>query len=705
MSTSRTPKKGAPAAARPAETGPGASSAAASAARGAASPRTRAAELREVLNRASHEYYVLDRPTLADAQYDALFRELQGIETEHPELRTPDSPTRRVGADVQGALAKYTHAIPMASLGNAFDDSELRAWNERLVRIVGTDVAKDGYSAELKIDGAAVSLTYEDGVLVVGATRGNGTIGEDVTANLRTVRDVPLRLAKGAPAGRVEIRGEVYFPFDQFERMNEARVAAGEPVFANPRNASAGSLRQLDPVVTASRPLRFFGYAIASDKPETLPFRTQWELLQALRAWGVPVAPHGAHCTTLDEVIAWAHRIEHDVRGTLNFAIDGGVVKVNSLRLQDDLGVVGGREPRWAVARKFAPDIAETKLLDIKVNVGRTGQLNPYAVLDAVEIGGTTVRLATLHNEQLVREKDLRIGDIVQVKRAGDVIPQVIGPVPERRVEELPEWHMPTHCPACDTPVERDGDLVAVYCPNVACPGRQLEAMVYFASRGAMDIRGLSYARIEQLLDAGIVRDFADLYLLTADDFLALEGYQKKSASALVASIAASKEQPLSRLLTALGIPNVGETAAKLLARHFGSLAALAEATQEQIEEIRGLGAVIAQSVASYFRDPSARVLLDRLTNAGVKTSEPTATAASGALAGQTVVITGTLPTLSRSAATELIETNGGRVTSSVSRATTFVLAGADPGSKLDKANALGVPVLNEAELLARIAP
>ena len=669
------------------------------------SPSARAAQLREMLNRASHEYYVLDRPTLADAAYDALFRELQQLEADHPELRTPDSPTRRVGADVQSALAKYTHAIPMVSLGNAFDDDELRAWQERLVRIVGDAVHTDGYSAELKIDGAAVSLTYDDGVLIMGATRGNGTIGEDVTANLRTVRDVPLRLDSSAPAGRIEIRGEVYFPFDQFERMNEARVAAGEPVFANPRNAAAGSLRQLDPAVTASRPLRFFGYAIASDRPETLPFRTQWELLQSLRAWGVPVAPHGAHSGTLDDVIAWAHHVEHEVRGTLNFAIDGGVVKVNSLRLQDDLGVVGGREPRWAIARKFAPDIAETKLLDIKVNVGRTGQLNPYAVLDAVEIGGTTVRLATLHNEQLVREKDLRIGDIVQVKRAGDVIPQVIGPVPERRTGRERRWHMPTHCPSCDTAVERDADLVAVYCPNVACPGRQLEAMVYFASRGAMDVRGLSYARIEQLLQTGLVRDVADLYFLTTDDILALEGYQAKSANALIAAIAASKHQPLSRLLTAIGIPHVGETAARLLARHFGSLEALTEATQEQIEAIRGLGSVIAQSVASYFRDPSARKLLAKLVQAGVTTIEPRATAASGALSGQTVVITGTLPTLSRSGATELIESHGGRVTSSVSRATSFVLAGTDPGSKLDKANALGIPVLTEAELFARIAP
>jgi DNA ligase (NAD+) len=668
------------------------------------SPAQRAAFLRETLNRASHEYYVLDRPALSDAEYDAFFRELQKLETAYPELRSADSPTRRVGAEPQSALAKHAHSVPMLSLGNAFDDDELRQWEERLVRVAGDDIRRAGYSAELKIDGAAVSLTYEDGVLVVGATRGNGTVGEDVTANLRTVRDVPLRLT-GAPGGRIEIRGEIYFPFDQFERMNESRVAAGEPVFANPRNASAGSLRQLDPSITASRPLRFFGYAVAFDDPAVLPFGTQSELLHALRSWGIPVAPHALRCDTMDQVTAWAHRVEHELRAVLNFAIDGGVVKIDSLRLQEDLGVVGGREPRWAIARKFAPDIAETRLVSIEVNVGRTGQLNPYAVLEPVEIGGTTVRLATLHNEQLVRDKDLRPGDVVLVKRAGDVIPQVIGPVPERRDGTERQWSMPSRCPVCNTPVERDADLAAIYCPNIACPGRQLEAMVYFASRGAMDIRGLSYARIEQLLQSEKVHvgDVADLYSLTVDDVLKLDGYQKKSATALVTAIGASRSQPLSRLLTALGIPHVGEAAARLLARHFGSMRALADASAEQIEEIRGLGGVIAQSVASFFHDQSVRALLQKLEAAGVTLDEPTQVAPSGALSGQTVVITGTLPTLSRSQAAALVEASGGRVTSSVSRATSFVLAGTDPGSKLEKATTLGVPIIDESELLTRI--
>lgn len=666
-------------------------------------PAARASALRDLLNAAAHAYYVLDRPTISDAEYDALFRELQELEHEHPELRAPDSPTVRVGVEPQGALARYTHAVPMLSLANAFDDDELRAWEERLVRIAGTDVARSGYTAELKIDGAAVSLTYEDRVLVRGATRGNGTVGEDVTANLRTVRDIPLRLGAAAPAVRLEVRGEVYIPFSYFERMNELRAAAGEPVFANPRNAAAGSLRQLDPSITASRPLRFFGYSVVGVGRAELPFRAQWAVLDALAEWGIPVAPHRKRCATLNDVIEWAHEIEHTVRAELDFAIDGGVVKVDSLRLQDELGVIGGREPRWAIARKFAPDIAETVLTSIEVNVGRTGQLTPFAVLEPVEIGGATVRLATLHNADVIRAKDLRVGDVVQVKRAGDVIPQVIGPVPERRTGNEREWNMPPACPACGTPVARDPDQVAIYCPNVACPGRQLEAIVHFASRGAMDIRGLSYARIEQLLAADLVHDVADLYSIRPEDLMRLEGYQERSATALVGAIDASRRQPLSRLLTGLGIPHVGSAAAALLARHFGSLDALAAATTDQIRGIRGLGGVIAESVAAYFHDPSARRLVGKLARAGLTLTEPTAVAASGALAGETVVITGTLPTLSRAEATALIEAHGGRVTSSVSRATTFVLAGEEAGGKLDKARALGVPIVDEAALRRRL--
>ncbi|HEY0242258.1 MAG TPA: NAD-dependent DNA ligase LigA, partial [Gemmatimonadaceae bacterium] len=669
----------------------------------ATDPRARASQLRDVLNRAAHEYYVLDAPVLSDREYDSLFRELQELETLNPQLRAPDSPTSRVGAAPQSSLSKHEHMVPMLSLGNAFDDNELAAWQERIIRLAGNDIESSGYTVELKIDGAAVSLTYENGVFTTGSTRGNGSIGEVVTENLRTVRDVPLRLLGDAPKGRVEIRGEIYMPFDRFERMNEQRVQDGEPVFANPRNAAAGALRQLDPAITAKRPLRFYGYAVASDNPSLLRFRTQWELLEQLAEWGIPVAPHRARCRKLEDVFEWAHKIEHSVRGTLNFAIDGGVVKVDNLALQDELGVVGGREPRWAIARKFAPDIAETRLLDIRVNVGRTGALNPYAVLEPVEIGGVVVKLATLHNEDLVRRKDLRIGDIVQVKRAGEVIPQIIASVPEKSEPRGKRWRMPSKCPSCNTPVERADEEVAIYCPNVACPGRQLEGLVHFASRGAMDIRGLSYSRIDQLISAGLVSDASDLYRLRRDKLLALEGYADKGTDALLAAIEASKSQPLSRLLTALGIRHVGAIAAQLLARHFGTLDDLARATRKDIGAVRGVGDIIADGVVAYFSDRSAKRLIEKLREAGVNFTEPRQVAAGGALAGKTVVITGTLPTLSRAKATEAVEQAGGRVTNSVSKATSFLVAGEEAGSKLEKARTLGVEIIDEAELLKRI--
>ena len=663
----------------------------------------RAADLRQRIEQAAYDYYVLDRPVLSDKEYDLLFRELQALERENPELRTADSPTVRVGAPPQSALPKHTHLVPMLSLANAFNDDELRQWADRLTRLVGADAAKSGYSAELKIDGAAVSLTYRDGVLITGATRGNGTIGEDITANIRTMRDVPLRLRAKTPPTLIEIRGEVYYPFDRFEQMNEARVQAGEPVFANPRNAAAGALQQLDPAVTATRPLRFYGYSIATPAGTSLPFRTQSEVLAALAEWGVPVAPHHVRCESLDDVATWAHDVETKIRAELNFAIDGGVVKVDSLALQDELGVVGGREPRWAIARKFAPDIAETRLNDIQVNVGRTGMLNPFAVLEPVEIGGTTVKLATLHNEGLIQKKDLRIGDVVQVKRAGEVIPQVIGPVPEKRTGTETPWEMPRECPSCGTPVEKDEEEAATYCPNVACPGRQLEGLVHFASRGAMDIRGLSYARIEQLIRAGFIHDVADIYALTAEDFLSLERFAEKSAAQLVEAIDASKQQPLSRLLFGLGIRHVGQTVAEILARHFGSMEALMNASVEQISDVRGVGDIIAQAVHQFLQDPSAQAVVKKLAGHGLTLIEPRRAAADGALRGQTVVITGTLPTLSRAQATAMVEEAGGRVTSGVSKATSFVLAGADPGSKLDKARTLGIEIIDEAELLARI--
>jgi DNA ligase (NAD+) len=661
----------------------------------------RAATLREQIERAMHEYYVLDRPTLSDAAYDKLFRELQELEAKNPALRTADSPTMRVGVEPQSALVKHQHLVPMLSLANAFNAEELREWEERLVRLVGdAALRKSGYACELKIDGAAVSLTYREGVLIAGATRGNGQIGENVTANLRTIKQIPLRLKGRNAPFQMEVRGEVYLPFSGFEKMNEERVRAGEPVYANPRNSAAGALRQLDPRVSAAKPLRFFAYQVAVMEGEEMPTSDQHELLDVLAKWGLPVAPHRRKAKTLDDVHTWAADIENKIRSELDFAIDGAVVKVADMRLWPDLGVVGGREPRYAVARKFAPDIAETTLLKIEINVGRTGSINPWALLVPVEIGGATVERATLHNFELIRDKDLRAGDVVQVKRAGEVIPQVIGPVPDRRdPKKAPKpYEPPTHCPSCETKLRPGEDRGMFYCPNFDCPARQLEGLVHFASRVAMDIRGLSYARIQQLIAAKLVHDVSDLYDVKESQLVALERFADRSAEQLVEAIAESKKQPLSKLLMGLGIDNVGEIAAKQLARHFGTMDALASASKDDILAIHGMGETIADSVTDWFGNAAARRLIEKLRRRGLTFDEPRPKT-TGALKGMTVVLTGTLGSLTRDQATELVESNGGKVTSSVSKKTSFVVAGTDAGSKLQKAQELGVRVIDEKEL------
>lgn len=664
----------------------------------------RAAELRRSLERANYAYYVLDKPEMSDAEYDRLFRELQALEGQHPELRAPDSPTLRVGAEPSPAFKKHRHLVPMLSLANAFTEAELVAWEERNARLT-PDVQQAGYTLEVKIDGAAVSLTYVEGVLVTGATRGNGVVGEDVTANLRTVLDLPLRLqGKGWPR-TMEVRGEVYLSKSQFERVNREREQAGEPPFANPRNATAGALRQHDPKATRARGLRVFCFHLEAPGQKG-PFDTQIGLLERLRKWGFPVEPHHRLVRTLAEAHLAIAQIEQEIP-TLDYEADGVVVKVNRLALHAELGTVGHREPRWAIARKFAPEVQVTKLKEIRINVGRTGALNPYAVLEPVEIGGVTVSTASLHNFELIKTKDIREQDLVEVTRAGEVIPQVLGPVIKPGVRRRKPYEPPEKCPVCGSAVERPPDEVAVYCPNISCPGRVLESIVHFAARNAMDIRGLGYETVRSLLDAKVISDVADLYdrrHLGLLHLLGIEGFAQKSAEQLLKAIDTSKRQPLSTLLFALGIHHVGAQGAKLLARHFGSMDRLKTATEEEIASIRGVGPAIAAAVAAFFGDAKNRQLLERLERLGLTMTEPVAAGtAGGPLAGQTYVITGTLPSLSRQRAAEVIEAAGGHVSDSLSKTTTALVVGADAGSKLEKAKAFGVALIDEAELLRRV--
>jgi len=656
----------------------------------------RAAELGRLLERANHAYYVLDRPEMSDAEYDRLLAELRELEARHPEVRRPDSPTLRVGAPPALSFRKHRHLVPMLSLANAFDQTALEEWEERNARLV-PEARTGGYTLEVKIDGAAVSLTYQHGVLVTGATRGNGLEGEDVTANLRTVLDVPLRLSGRGWPEVMEVRGEVYFSKSRFTALNREREAMSEPPFANPRNAAAGSLRQLDPTVTRRRGLRIFCFQLEAPG-QALPAPTQSALLAKLARWGFPLEPHHTLVPDLaraEQAIAELERVLPD----LDYGADGVVVKVNALALHAELGTVGEREPRWAVARKFAPEVQVTRLEDIRLNVGRTGALNPYAVLTPVEIGGVTVSTATLHNADLVAAKDVRIGDWVEVTRAGEVIPQVLGPVRQRRTGTERPFRMPARCPACGAAVERPEGEVMVYCPNVSCPGRIRESIVHFAA--VMDIRGLGYERVQALLDAKLIRDVADLYELRPTALVRLDGFADRSAQQLVDAIDKSKSQPLSLVLAALGIRHVGAQSAKLLARQFGTLRALARAPVAAIAELPGVGPTIAEAVAGFCAEPRNRKLIDRLEKLDLTLSEPLA-AVGGPLAGQAFVITGTLPSLTRPAAIALIEAAGGRVTDQVSKRTSALVAGADAGSKLTRAKTLGITVIDEPELLRR---
>ena len=677
----------------------------------------RVQELREQLHRHNYLYHVLDSPLITDAEYDALFRELQSLEEAHPELADAGSPTQRVGAAPAPQFDEVTHPVPMLSLGNAFNEEELAAWRRRAAGMLERD--DFAMVCEPKIDGLAIALTYEAGRLTRAATRGDGVRGEDVTLNVRTIKSVPLVL-QGAhphpsplPGGegvhawtlppRMEVRGEVYFPRDAFRRMNEEREDAGEPLFANPRNAAAGSLRQLDPRITASRQLAIWVYQLGwAEDTETPP--THWETMQWLRELGFRVNPEIARFETLEEVQVYCRRWEQE-RDAKNYQTDGVVVKIDRLDYQRHLGFVG-REPRWAVAWKFPAERAVTRLLDIGINVGRTGALNPYAILEPVQVSGVTVRQATLHNEDDIRRKDIRIGDYVVVERAGEVIPQVVEPVAERRTGEETEFEMPALCPACNTGIVRDEGAAAHRCVNAACPAQQYERIRHFVSQAAMDIEGLGEKLVAQLLDAGLISDLPDIYALTGEQLTALERMGEKSSENLLAAIEASKQRPLPSVISGLGILHVGGETAELLARRFGNVERLMDASQEELEAIPGIGPIVAAGIASHFANEGNRNIVRRLDEAGVALAAPEGWDAGQAdgpmpFEGMRFVVTGRLEGFTRSQAEGFIKERGGQVSGSVSKKTNYVVVGEEPGSKRDDAERLGVAILSEDELTA----
>jgi len=656
------------------------------------------AELRRLLNYHNYRYYVLDSPEISDEEYDRLFRELQDLEAAYPDLVTPDSPTQRVGAAPLEAFATHTHREPMLSLSNAFSEDELRAFDTRIKRMLGLgEHDRIVYVAELKIDGLAVSLTYEDGLLTKGATRGDGYTGEDITTNLRTIRSIPLRLhAPPTPPRVVEVRGEVYMTHAEFAAVNEERANAGEPTFANPRNAAAGSVRQLDPRITARRRLQSLMYAmgyVENGRPDT-----HWRLLETLRDWGFRVSPHSRLCHSMDEVVDFVREWETR-REELDFDIDGVVVKVNSIAMQDELGYVS-RSPRWAIAYKYPPTQATTVIREIRVQVGRTGALTPVAIMDPVPLAGVVVSRATLHNESEIARKDVRVGDTVVIQRAGDVIPEVVRVVPEKRPPDAVPFAMPDRCPVCGSAVDKPPDEAVARCTGIACPAQVKERIRHFASRNAMDIEGLGAALVEQLVDTGLVADPGDLYFLKEkkDQLVSLERMAEKSASNLLAAIEASKSRPLDRLIFALGIRHVGATVARALAERFRDLDALASATEDEIAATPGVGPTIARSVVTFFQQEFTRTLIEKLKAAGVNLKAETEAPAQRPLEGKSFVFTGALATMTRGEAERLVAQLGGRPSSSVSKATSYVVAGENAGSKLDKARQLGVPVLTEQE-------
>jgi DNA ligase (NAD+) len=661
----------------------------------------RAGQLRDELNEHGYRYYVLDDPTITDDKYDALLDELRAIEAEHPELLTPDSPTQRTGGEPVSELQKVTHLQPMLSLANARSEEELRAWIARMRNHLAREGIEDPqfqYVAEPKIDGLAISLIYRDGVLEVGATRGNGEVGEDVTHNLRTVPTIPLRIEADDVPALIEVRGEVYMSLADFAALNERRAEAGLSTFMNPRNSAAGTIRQLDPRLAAERPLSMWCYGVGATDGVT--FSSHWDALQWLKAHGFRVNDDVARLTTEDEVVArckaWEER-----RGQLDFEIDGVVVKVDDVELQRRLGVVG-RDPRWAIAWKFPPTTAITRLHDVQWNVGKYGDLHPFAVLEPVHVGGVTVKLATLHNEEDIRRKDIRPGEDVIVLRAGDVIPQVLSPAPHvvDQKKRPPVARPPKRCPFCNTPTVKTEGEVFTRCPNRVCPERQWQLLKHFVSRGAMDVDGLGEKQVAQLQQAGLLKTAADFYHLTVEQLTELDGFGQISAERTVENIQASKDRGFGRVLYAIGLEEVGYITGRNLAQQFRTIDALLAATPEQIEQTAGIGAKMAETIAEQLADEQMRELIADLRGQGVMMELEGPPPGEGPLAGKTFVLTGTLPDLTREQAGERIVAAGGRVTSSVSKKTDYLVAGENAGSKLTKAESLGVPVLDEPGLL-----
>lgn len=655
----------------------------------------RVTQLRDLLEYHRYRYYVLSDPQIADADFDTALRELEALEQAHPELDHPDSPSHKVGAPISQAFVSFAHRLPMQSLDNAFDMTELQAWADRAAR--GLDDAEHVYTCELKVDGVAISLLYEGGHLVRAITRGDGTVGEDVTANVRTITGIPSLLEVADPPALVEVRGEIHYPLAAFQDMNASREAAGEPRFANPRNAASGAMRQKDPEITRDRPLALVAHGMGAT--EGLEVETHSQFLAFLRDAGLPTAPETEVLADIEQVRAYIERWA-DHRHDPTYEMDGVVVKIDSLAQQRQLGSTS-RAPRWAIAFKYPPEEVPTLLHDISVNVGRTGRATPYAVLEPVVVAGSTVTYATLHNQDQARHKDVRPGDTVIVRKAGDVIPEVVGPILNHRpaeVEQAGPWQFPTHCPFCHTQLERLEGEADTYCTNIDCPNRILETLDHYASRGAMDIEGLGYETAKALLEAGLVTDLADLYGLQHDQVLALEGFGEKKTRLLLDGIAASKSQPIERLLVGLNIRHVGPTVARLIARSCGDLDTIRSAGAERIAAVDGVGAVIADSVVTWLSNQRNAALLDKLVAAGIRIDTDTQARATDVLDGRSVVITGTLQDYSRDEAKQAVIDAGGKVTSNVSGKTFAVVTGDNPGSKAVRAEELAVPMLTEQQ-------